>query len=68
MFKVNKFELTTLNGLKKRLKGILIRNGYFWYRDVNFLKNQNRGCYGRDHVVVKFYNYLYNQCLSPLML
>ena len=38
MFKVNKFELTTLNGVKKRLKGILIRNGYFWYRDVNFLK------------------------------
>ena len=36
MFKVN------LNGVKKRLKGILIRNGYFWYRDVNFVNINTR--------------------------
>ena len=27
-----------------------------------------RGCRGRDRMVVGFYNYLCNQCLSPLML
>ena len=27
-----------------------------------------RGCRGRDRMVVEFYNYLYNRCLSPLKL
>jgi hypothetical protein len=52
----------------------------FWWMEVIFLSpftkhltifmasHNSRVCRGRDHMVVWFYNYICNQCLSPLML